>query len=50
MLQNGKANRLGAVPVLNSWGTNYPHRVWMPDDVLARLIKEDGEVAIPTDR
>jgi len=49
-LGNARADQLGAVPVLNSWGENYPHRVWMPDDVLDRLIAEDGEVAIPTDR
>jgi hypothetical protein len=50
MLDNEKADKLGAVPVLNSWGRAYPHRTWMPDDVLDRLIREDGEVAIPTDR
>jgi hypothetical protein len=49
-LGNKRADELGAVPILNSWGDGYPHRVWLPDDVLARLIKEDGEVAIPTDR
>jgi hypothetical protein len=25
-------------------------RVWIPDDVLDRLMQEEGEVAIPTDR
>jgi hypothetical protein len=49
-LANPRANELGAVPVLNSWGETYPHRVWLPDDVLDRLIREDGEIAIPTDR
>jgi hypothetical protein len=49
-LGNERADKLGAVPILNSWGENYPHRVWLPDDVLARLIEEEGEVAIPTDR
>jgi hypothetical protein len=49
-LGNSRADELGAVPILNSWGEGYPHRVWMPDDVLARLITEEGEVAIPTDR
>jgi hypothetical protein len=49
-LGNERAEQLGAVPILNSWGTGYPHRVWLPDDVLDRLIREDGEIAIPTDR
>ncbi|GAA3824493.1 MULTISPECIES: hypothetical protein [Amycolatopsis] len=50
VLANSRADELNAVPILNSWGGNYPHRVWMPDEVLDRLIGEDGEVAIPTDR
>jgi hypothetical protein len=50
ILQNDRANELGAVPFLNSWGQGYPHRTWMPDDVLQRLIDEQGEVAIPADR
>ena len=50
VLGNARADELGAVPVLNSWGDDYPERVWMPDDVLDRLMKEDGEMAIPTDR
>ena len=49
-LGNPRADELGAVPILNSWGESYPHRVWLPDDVLARLIGEEGEIAIPTDR
>jgi hypothetical protein len=50
VLANEKADELGAVPILNSWGEGYPARVWMPDDVLDRLMKEEGEIAIPTDR
>lgn len=49
-LKSPYSDKLGAVRLLNSWGKNYPHRVWMPDDVLQRLIDEDGEVAIVTDR
>lgn len=50
-LANPRADELGAVPILNSWGEDgYPQRVWLPDDVLERLIQEDGEIAIPTDR
>ncbi|MFC3454208.1 hypothetical protein [Amycolatopsis speibonae] len=50
VLGNPRADELGAVPFLNSWGPSYPHRTYLPDDVLARLIKEDGEVGLPTDR
>jgi hypothetical protein len=50
VLGNDRADELGAVPYLNSWGRGYPRRSWMPDDVLERLMEEDGEVAIPTDR
>jgi hypothetical protein len=50
VLGNEKADELGAVPVLNSWGDDYPERVWMRDDVLDRLMREQGEIAIPTDR
>lgn len=50
VLGNPRADELGAVPILNSWGTEYPIRVWLPDEVFARLISEDGEIAVPTDR
>jgi hypothetical protein len=50
VLGNPRADELGAVPILNSWGESYPHRVWLPDDVLDRLISEEGEIAVPTDR
>ncbi|MFI5608981.1 hypothetical protein [Amycolatopsis sp. NPDC051903] len=49
-LGNRRADELGAVPLLNSWGEKYPHRVWLPDEVLDRLIREEGEIAVPTDR
>jgi hypothetical protein len=49
-LGDAHADRLGAVPLLNSWGGNYPQRVWLPDETLDRLLREDGEAAIPTDR
>jgi hypothetical protein len=38
------------VTLLNSWGKSYPHRVRLPATVLDRLLQEDGELAIPTDR
>lgn len=44
------ADELGAVPLLNSWGVYYPHITWLPDSVLDRLLAEDGEAAIVTDR
>jgi len=50
VLGNERADELGAVPFLNSWGLGYPHRTWMPDDVLDRLMNEEGEVAVPADR
>jgi hypothetical protein len=50
VLKSPASDRLGAVRILNSWGRDYPHRVWMPDETLQRLIDEDGEVALITDR
>ena|SRR5215211_6316093 len=50
VLGNDQADELGAVPILNSWGTDYPARAWLPDDVLDLLMKQEGEIAIPTDR
>jgi hypothetical protein len=49
-LDNDRADQLGAVPFLNSWGRGYPYRTWILDDVLDRLMNEQGEVAVPTDR
>jgi hypothetical protein len=39
-----------AVPMLNSWGRDYPHITYMPAATLQRLIDEDGELAAFTDR
>lgn len=44
------ARSLEAVPFINSWGEEYPHIVWMPFPVLERLIHEDGEIGIVTDK
>lgn len=49
-LKSPANRRAGAVRILNSWGDSYPHRVWMPEATLQRLIDEDGEAAVPTDR
>lgn len=38
------------VPFLNSWGHEYPHVTWMPTVVLERLLHEDGELPVITDR
>jgi hypothetical protein len=40
----GQIERLGAVPLLNSWGReDYPHIVYLPLEALGRLLVEDGE-------
>lgn len=50
-LKHPTADRLGAVPLLNSWGTAYPRKVWMPDEVLDRVVfQEEGECVVITDR
>lgn len=49
-LQLPIADKMGAIPWVNSWGTYYPHIVWVDDDVIARLLYEDGEAAVTTDR
>jgi hypothetical protein len=38
------------VPLLQSWGRSWPHVVWLPDETLERLLREDGEAGIPSDR
>lgn len=38
------------VPMLNSWGKKYPHQVILMDAAGERLLKEDGEFAVVTDR
>ena len=51
VLRHPVADRLGAVPLLNSWGTSYPRKVWLPDEVLDRIVfYENGECAVLTDR
>jgi len=49
-LQSPRYATLGAVAVLNSWGTQYPHTVWLPLETLDRLIREDGEATLIVDR
>ncbi len=37
-------------PFVNSWGSAYPHVVYMPPETFARLLREGGECDILTDR
>lgn len=47
----GIPNSVDGVPLLNSWGRyGYPHIVRLTDEAGARILGEDGEAAIPTDR
>lgn len=50
VLKSNLHDRLQAVPILNSWGRSWPHIVWLPYESLGRLIREDGEVGLITDR
>lgn len=45
----GVSDRREAFKIKNSWGRDYP-LVWMPYSVMERLLKEDGEATIVTDR
>jgi hypothetical protein len=49
-LQSPYHDELDGVPILNSWGRDYPRTVWMPYETLDRLLREDGEFTIVTDR
>jgi hypothetical protein len=40
----------GRIALLQSWGTYYPHYVWVELNDIDRLLREDGEVAFITDR
>jgi hypothetical protein len=42
--------KMGAVRILNSWGRDWPHKVWMPAETLQILTDQEGEIGIPTDR
>jgi hypothetical protein len=47
----GHNEAVALVPFLNSWGVNYPRVVYVPVDVLDRLVFGlDGEAAVVTDR
>jgi hypothetical protein len=40
----------GAITWRNSWGRGYPQKVWLPAETAQRLLDEDGELAVFTDR
>lgn len=50
VLQNEQYKKLGAIPFFNSWGKDYPRKVWMPCETWDRLMKEYGEMTMITDR
>ena len=50
VLQNPVYQKLGAIPFVNSWGEDYPQFTWMPCETWDRLMKEDGEFTMITDR
>lgn len=50
VLQNDEYKKLGALPILNSWGADYPKLVWMPCETHARLMSEQGEYTMITDK
>ena len=49
-LKSPASERMGAVRLLNSWGAGWPHRVWLPFETLQRLLDEEGEATVVTDR
>lgn len=47
----GVADNYNAVPFLNSWGrSGFPHITWMTDELGERLLSEEGEAGLITDR
>jgi hypothetical protein len=46
----GASDKRQALALCNTWGTNYPFIVWLPYDSFARLLHEQGEAGIVTDR
>jgi hypothetical protein len=50
VLQNETYKKIGAIPFFNSWGTDYPRKVWMPCETWQRLLNEEGEATMVTDK
>jgi hypothetical protein len=48
-IDNSFGTRVGAIPLANSWGKSYPKTVWVPAEVMERLIREDGDCGVVTD-
>jgi hypothetical protein len=46
----GASDALQSVLLTNSWGRDYPAGVWLPYEGLARLLRENGEAGLVTDR
>lgn len=46
----GVPDSISGVPLLNSWGRDYPHITYLDDAAGERVLSEDGEFAIVTDR
>jgi len=46
----GASDRRQAICFTNNWGADYPRKVWLPYPITQRLIDEDVEAAIVTDR
>lgn len=46
----GVPDWMPGVPMLNSWGKGYPREVILLDEAGERVLREDGEFAVPTDR
>jgi len=48
--------KIGGVPLLNSWGVfpsnpwGFASQIWIPFEVMQRLLNEDGEAGLVTDR
>jgi hypothetical protein len=49
-LGNPYYKKIGAVPLLQSWGESFPRVVWMPGETGERLLHEDGEATRITDK
>lgn len=46
----GASDKRQAVALCNTWGYSYPFLVWLPYTAVTRLLSEDGEAGIVTDR
>lgn len=46
----GASDTRQAVALCNTWGESYPFLVWLPYEALQRLLREDGEAGLITDR